>query len=307
MKATADIVIVNWNAGQQLKACIKSVQEFGASTVKKCIVVDNGSTDGSAEFLADMTNIELVDAGRNLGFGRACNLGAARGDSPFILFLNPDAQLMMGSLDHAIAYLTAPQNASVGIVGVQLVGEDGQVQRTCAHAPTPSRLIAKSLGLTVFFKSWDMRMKAWDHATSRQVDQVMGAFFVVRRSLFEQIGRFDERFFVYFEEVDLSVRAVQQGFKTMYLAHAQAYHKGGGVSEQVKARRLFYSLRSRLQYAFKHFSRPSAVSVAAAVLFIEPLARFAFLTATVRTREIGDFLNGYRMLWIWVLSRRAGK
>ena len=200
----------------------------------------------------------------------------------------------------------APENAKVGIVGVQLVGDDGQVQRTCAYAVTPGRLLAKSFGLTAFVKSWDILMKDWDHATTRRVDQVMGAFFLVRRSIFAQLDGFDERFFVYFEEVDLSARASQAGFCTTYLANAQAYHRGGGVSEQVKANRLFYSLSSRIKYAFKQFPWPSAIIVATAALFIEPLSRFALLAGTGRWREVADLLRGYRMLFLWLLlvSRR---
>lgn len=297
-----DTVIVNWNSGQQLEQCIASVRAHGGALVGRCVVVDNGSGDGSTDFLAQAPDVDLVKTGRNLGFGRACNLGAARGASPFLLFLNPDARLMAGSLEAAHARMQAPGNGPVGIVGVQLIGEDGQVQRTCAHAPTPGRLIAKSFGLTAFVKRWDVHMSTWDHADTRKVDHVMGAFFLIRRELFVELGGFDERFFVYLEDLDLSVRAAQAGFSTIYLADAQAFHKGGGVSEQVKAHRLFYSLRSRTQYAFKHFPPLSALCVSGATLLVEPLSRFTLLAATGRWREIGDLLRGYRMLWGWVLT-----
>ncbi|PZX40644.1 hypothetical protein LY56_02527 [Roseinatronobacter thiooxidans] len=302
MLASVDIVIVNWNSGSQLFQCIASIRAYRAALVGRCTVVDNGSTDGSADFLEAAADVDLVKAGQNLGFGRACNLGAARGDSPFILFLNPDARLLPESLEAALAHMLAPENAKVGIVGVQLVGEDGQVQRTCAFAPTPGRLVAKSLGLTAFFKQWDVHMSAWDHAETRKVDHVMGAFFLMRREVFDLLYGFDERFFVYLEDLDLSVRAAQAGFSTTYLANAQAFHKGGGVSEQVKAHRLFYSLRSRIQYAFKHFSPFAALCVTCSTLLIEPLSRFALLAGTGRWREVGDLFRGYRMLWGWVVT-----
>jgi hypothetical protein len=303
--SSVDIVIVNWNSGQQLAQCILSVRAHGSALVGRCIVVDNGSTDGSTDFLEAATDIDLVTAGQNLGFGRACNLGAVRGQSPLILFLNPDARLMPGSLEIASTQMLVHENSSVGIVGVQLLGEDGQVQRTCAYAPTPGRFIAKSIGLTAFVKQWDVHMSAWDHAETRKVDHVIGAFFLIRRKLYNRLEGFDERFFVYLEDLDLSVRAAQAGFSTIYLADAQAFHKGGGVSEQVKAHRLFYSLRSRLQYASKHFSVLSVICVICSTLLIEPFSRFAWLVGAKRYHEVGDLLGGYRMLWTWLFSRRG--
>lgn len=275
--------------------------------VGACVVVDNGSQDGSCDFLSGATDVDLVLIGENLGFGRACNLGAGRGQSPFVLFLNPDACLMEGSLGHPLAYFQRPEHAKVGIVGVQLLDETGQVQRSCARAPTPFTLMAKSFGISAFFKQADFKMKAWDHAETRAVDQVMGAFFLVRRSLFEQLRGFDERFFVYFEDLDFSRRAALAGFGSVYLTEGRAFHKGGGVSEQVKAHRLFYSLRSRIQYAFKHFTPPAAVAVAASTLLVEPLSRLALLALERRNGEIRDLERGFRMLWVWALvASRAG-
>ena len=229
-----------------------------------------------------------------------------RASSPYLLFLNPDACLLPGSLAAPLAYLQASDHTGVGIVGIQLVDKAGNVQRTCAHTPTPFRLIAKSLGLTALFGQWDVQMKTWDHAVTRPIDQVMGAFFMIRRDLFDRLGGFDERFFVYFEEVDLSRRAAQAGYGTIYLAEAQAYHKGGGVSEQVKAHRLFYSLRSRIQYAFKHFSRSAALLVSFATLVVEPLSRLALLIGARQFGEIGDLTHGYRLLWRWVFASAKG-
>ncbi|MGJ8561825.1 MAG: glycosyltransferase family 2 protein [Litorimonas sp.] len=300
-----DIVIVNWNSGEQLRACIDSIRQYGSSHVGRIVVVDNGSADGSTDFLAGAGDVDLVLTGENLGFGRACNLGAARGDSAFVLFLNPDACLMPGSLDVPMAFFARPESEQIGIVGIPFVNEDGTVQRTCARAPSLGNQLAKSLGISAIFPQCSMSMATWDHSETRAVDQVMGAFFFVRRSLITKLQGFDERFFVYFEEVDFAHRAALAGYGTMYLTEAQAYHKGGGVSEQVKAHRLFYSLRSRIQYAFKHFNRPAAVAVGFATLAVEPLSRLALLIGKRRFGEIGDLGRGYRMLWGWALRGGA--
>lgn len=303
---TTDIVIVNWNAGRQLQDCVESVRAFSGGLVGTCIVVDNGSSDGSVDFLQDASDVVLVRAGFNLGFAKACNLGAQKGTSNFILFLNPDARLLAQSLPGACAYLDNPSHSDIGIVGVQLVGADGELQRTCARFPTAARLAAKSFGLTAMFKTLDFQMKEWPHNEIRRVDQVIGAFFLVHRALHFDLGGFDERFFVYFEEVDFSYRASKLGYQSVYLADVQAFHKGGGVSEQVKAHRLFYSLRSRILYAHKHFAMSAAFSIAIATLIVEPMTRLAFLCLGGRLSEVPDLLRGYRMLWKWVIERLVG-
>lgn len=304
---TIDIIIVNWNAGGQLRDCIASVRAHHAGLVGKCIVVDNGSTDGSADFLDGASDVDLVRAGQNLGFGRACNLGARHGSSPFILLLNPDACLMEGSLALPLETLQQPDRAGLGIVGVQLLGEDGKVQRTCARFPQMWRMVAKSVGLSALLRQTDFHMQDWDHLETRPVDHVIGAFFFLRRSLFDLLGGFDKRFFVYLEDLDFSRRAAQAGFGTLYLTGAQAFHKGGGVSDQVKAHRLFYSLRSRLQYAAKHFSRLGAAMVAASTLLVEPVSRLGLLVLGRRWAEIGDLGRGYWMLWGWAFSQIAAR
>lgn len=300
-----DIVIVNWNSGRQLQRCVESIRNHGAGHVDRIVVVDNGSVDDSADFLGGAVDVVLVPAGRNLGFGRACNLGAAHGQSDFVLFLNPDACLMPASLDAALEYFGHSGSERIGIVGISLLGDDGEIQRTCARFPSAWQMIAKSIGIAALIPRSDYHMTSWDHAETRRVDHVMGAFYLVRRSLFEQLQGFDERYFVYLEDLDFSRRAAEAGYGSIYLAEAQAYHRGGGISEQVKANRLFYALRSRIQYVFKHFNRPAALAVGFATLFVEPLSRLALLMVRHRFSEIGDLRRSYTSLWSWLVRREA--
>ena len=306
MTIKTDIVVVNWNSGDQLYQCIDSIRRYGLNRVGKCIVVDNGSFDGSTSFLEGAPDIDLVLAGENLGFGRACNLGSLRGDSPFVLFLNPDASLMPGSLGEPLAFFEKAQNISFGIVGISLIGVGGEVQRTCARFPSAVSLVLSSFGLNRLVSQLGTHMHEWDHSSNREVPHVIGAFYMIRRDLFERLCGFDERFFVYLEDLDLSLRARKIGFRSFYLRDACAFHKGGGVSEQVKAHRLFYSLRSRIQYAFKHFSWTSAVLVSFTALAVEPFTRLFFLILKGRLGEIDDLLSGYRMLWCWFVGVAFG-
>jgi GT2 family glycosyltransferase len=120
----------------------------------------------------------------------------------------------------------------------------------------------------------------------------MGAFFLVRRDVFEALGGFDERFFVYYEDLDFSLRARAQGWRSVYLATAQAFHRGQGTTEGATARRTFYFCRSRILYARKHFSTMGALAVALATLALEPLARLA-----AAPRSAGATLRAFAMLW----------
>ena len=302
----ADIVIVNWNSGDQLRDCVDSLRAHGDGHVAQLIVVDNGSTDGSAEFAQGASDVDLVLLGHILGFGAACNLGAARGDADFVLFLNPDARLLDGTFSRMGAVADDPSKLGVGVFGARLVHEDGSTQRSCARFPYVISFLAASFGATRLFKSIGMHMDDWDHANTRSVDHVIGAFYLIRRGLFDRLGGFDERFFVYLEDLDLSRRVQNEGYEILYLADIIAYHKGGGVSEQVKAHRLFYSLRSRILYARKHFSVAGALAVAGSTLGPELLARGGHLALRRAWGEFGDLWRGYRMLWSWARQTGAG-
>jgi N-acetylglucosaminyl-diphospho-decaprenol L-rhamnosyltransferase len=342
-----DIVIVNWNTGGQLRACLESIVPAAAAggdlfALRRVCVVDNASADGSADGLARAElPLQIVRNPANRGFAAACNQGAAacvrgaaaadgtaggrlaagdpasgraavggtaqRGD--YLLFLNPDTRLVADSLSAPIAFMERAQNGRVGVVGIRLDGDDGEPQRACARFPSARHLISRALGLDRalprLFPSY--RMITWDHRESRFVDQVTGAFFLVRRGLFESLGGFDERFFVYLEELDFSYRMALAGWKSYYLAGARAYHRGGGASESDRGARLFYALRSRILYGFKHFEAPAAVSVLLCTLFLEPLLRTLAAVAGGSAARIGETAAAYRMLWKEVPRTVRGK
>lgn len=307
MSSAIDVVIVNWNAGSQLRDCVDSALTQSEGLVRTCIVVDNASTDGSTDFLENREDVLLEKQQANLGFSRACNLGSSRCGSKYILFLNPDACVLEGTLKGIHDFLEDPQNSRVAVVGPKLVGEGGQAQRTCSTFPTLGNFLFKSFGLASIFPSLDFQMKYWAHDRSRKVDQIIGAFFVVRRDVFERLGGFDERFFVYFEELDFSLRMSHQGYSSFYLTEVVSFHKGGGVTDQVKAHRLFYSNRSRILYAFKHFSIVSSIIVVISTLAVEFFTRLAMLLLKFRFTEIADLVSAYKMLWCWALTSVKSK
>src|SRR5689334_21646143 len=225
------VVIVNWNSGPQLKECLQSFAAVASDEVTvRLTVVDNASIDGSCDELEGTTNLPLaiIRNADNRGFGAACNQGAAGSQADYLLFLNPDTRLMPGSLGLPARYLQSPAHHAVGIVGIQLLDADGHVARNTARAPTAWSMIGNSLGVDrVMPALFPPHFAAeWAHDETREVDQVMGAFFLVRRSVFEHLGGFDQRFFVYYEDLDFAARARAHGFSSVYLAGAQAFHRG---------------------------------------------------------------------------------
>jgi N-acetylglucosaminyl-diphospho-decaprenol L-rhamnosyltransferase len=301
-QATLDIVIVDYNVGNLVRECVESIHEHspGDVTIRRIVVVDNASRVPTSECLQQISlPVTVIRNEDNRGFAAACNQGARDSTSDYLLFLNPDTRVMRGSLDVPVAYLEDPAHADVGIAGIQLLDESGAVSRSCSRHPRWYFFLNKALGLDRVSPSRfpSGMMRDWSHDTTRRVDAVIGAFFLVRRTLFEALRGFDERFFVYFEETDFSVRADSIGARTVYLAEAQACHAGCGSSEQVRAHRLMYSLRSRLVYARTHFGRPASALVTVLTLVVEPLARLLLALASRSMSDARETIAAYRLLW----------
>ena len=225
-------------------------------------IVDNDSTDGSADGLTCPAPLNVIRMRSTVALRPRATRVRPGPDADFLLFLNPDTQLMPGSLERPAHYLQAPEHAKVGIIGIQLLDANGEVSRNTARTPTPLSLVGNSVGLdrplpSVFPSHF---VTEWAHDDTRTVDQVMGAFFLVRRSVFETLGGFDERFFVYYEDMDFAVRARKLGWNNVYLSTAQAFHRGQGTTDAATERRMFYFARSRVLYARKHFGALGALS-----------------------------------------------
>lgn len=298
-RSRLSVVIVSWNCRSLLQSCLESISN--SEIVSEIIVVDNASEDGSCDALAQYyPNATVIELDENVGFGKACNLGAKLASGDFLLFLNPDAAASSSALVDVAEFMDKPESADVGICGVQLLDASEQVSRSCSRFPSVARILAHAIGLDRLDPRFGSSMADWPHDSTRTVDQLIGAFFVVRRSLFECLGGFDERFFVYFEEVDFSLRARREGWRSVYLADVQAFHLGGGSSQQVKSRRLFYSLRSRLIYSSKHFGPVGVAAVFFATMILEPFSRGMQALLQRSWSTFRETLHGYALLWCWV-------
>jgi GT2 family glycosyltransferase len=140
-------------------------------------------------------------------------------------------------------------------------------------------------------------MDDWSHDSDADVDHVIGAFYAMRRDLFMALGGFDERFFVYLEDLDLSLRVREAGLRVRFLASPPSFHVGGGVSRQIKATRLFYATRSRILYAYKHFGKTLAHLHLALSLVVEPITRSIHALARLSPSALAETCRAFAMLW----------
>lgn len=296
--AQVDIVTINWNAGEQLAACVVSTFASNGASIASFTVVDNGSTDGSARLAVSDPRLAVDETGENLGFGRACNRGARRGDAPYLLFLNPDTRLDTPAIAQAVAFLESAGGQGYAACGIQLIDDDARTTRHCAPLPTSGTFICHALGLDRLAPGRlpSLLMENFDHRESRDVGHVQGAFYLVRRAAFDAVGGFDEDYFVYMEDLDLSHRLQARGWKIRYLADAVAWHRGGGTSHQVKARARFYSIEGRLLYARKNFGRAGRLAHALVTYLAEPPAALLWYAVKHRGRGLGAVSRSTLML-----------
>jgi Predicted glycosyltransferases len=293
-----DIVIVNWNSGGFLGKCIHSIlSDKNIGVVSKIFIIDNNTTDTSLDNLPVNDRIILVRNTENVGFSRACNQGFKLCSAPFVLLLNPDTQLFETTLTDCIDFMNKRED--VDVLGCQLFQDDGKIAKSCARFPSPLTMFFDASGLSKIspriFKPASL-MTDWDHTESRFVDQVIGAFMFMRSSIFKKTGYFDERFFVYFEELDFSKRLAELGGKSYYNTTIKAIHSENGTTMSVKGFRLFLYLKSRLQYAKKHFGYAGYFLVWSSTIFIEPFSRTLLLLITGNPGEVRNVFQGYRLL-----------
>jgi N-acetylglucosaminyl-diphospho-decaprenol L-rhamnosyltransferase len=302
-RPSLDIVIVNWNTGQYLRRCLQSIAtaDHATFTLGTVVVVDNASTDRSLAAAEAAPDVTVLANDRNRGFAAACNQGARVGRADRILFLNPDTELAHDTLTALFACIGSTADRGVGVYGAQMVNRAGHRESSCSRFPTPWMTLAEVMGLSRVAPRLFPRhhMSPAETAAGGVVDQVIGAFFVVSRELFEQLDGFDERFFLYCDDVDFAYRAHAIG-KVCYLcADARVYHEGGVSSSRMPALRLYNFLRSRTQFARKHWHRWQSAVLVALTIGIEIPARLAI--GVVR-KEVGETARGSLLYIRYVLA-----
>jgi len=252
---TIDVIVVSYNSREHLRACVEPLASLGHVNV---VVVDNASPDGSLDAVHGLP-LTVIQNERNGGFAYGCNTGWRAGRAPNVLFLNPDARVDASALDA----LTVPleNDDRVGAVAPRIVHEDGSLDFSQRRYPRLRSTYAQALFLHRLFPqaSWTDEVVRDDEQYVRQgsPDWVSGAAVMVRRSVLEELGGFDERFFMYCEDTDLCKRVWDLGRGIRYEPEAIVMHVGGGSAP--RASLLPVLATSRIRYARKHRSAIYAV------------------------------------------------
>lgn len=199
------------------------------------IVTDNGSSDGSAEMVTgEFPSVLLIEAGENLGYGRANNLGLKNAQGRHFFVLNSDTEVQPHALRALVDFLD--KNPTAGAVTAQLILPDGNIQPSCATDPNLMKVFWEQTYLDRLFPhnkiTGGYTMTHWNYDDVREVEQVAGAAVVIRRKAWEQVGGFDPAFFMYFEDTDLCIRLRKAGWGIWFTPEAKVHHKVGASSDK---------------------------------------------------------------------------
>ena len=252
---TIAVCIINYNTRDLLRECLHSVRSENADEL---VVVDSASTDGSVEMLAvEFPSIPVIVLEKNVGFGAASNRGIEHCHSEHILLLNADTRMKPGALQSLNNYLAIHEQAA--IVGPRILNPDGTLQTSCFHYPTPFHIFLYASGLYQLIPQLPILKKRTLQKMSRQsplpVPWILGAALTFRRDQIQLLGGFDERFFMYFEEVDLCYRLSSEGRQIHFLPEAEIIHVGGASTAHLQSWSYFQFFVSLADFYRKHYSR----------------------------------------------------
>jgi len=299
---TLSIIIVNFNVKPLLSRCLESIFQEAQGLSYEVIVVDNASDDSSVEYLKDLVSkrkelhpvkssafgrgaaeplfnrVKVIFNDKNLGFAKANNQGFKIAQGEFILFLNPDTETKPGALEKMIEFMK--KNPDCGIAGPTLLGVNGKIQDSVRSFPGLFSQILIFLKLHHLFPLLRVFKKyflySFDYQKEQEVDQVMGAFLLTRREVIEEVGAFDENFYIWFEEVDFCFRAKKASWKVIYTPGSQILHYGGKSFAQIasfKKQKIFN--QSAIYYFKKHHPRYQSLILE----ILNPLSLFLALLA----------------------------
>ncbi|MCU1527343.1 MAG: N-acetylglucosaminyl-diphospho-decaprenol L-rhamnosyltransferase [Frondihabitans sp.] len=265
MSRQIGVVTITFSPGDTLESFIRSLDSEEAAR-DNVVVVDNGSTDGAPERAAlENDHVTLVRSPGNVGYGSAANIGVATfgDDIDWVLVCNPDTQVTEGAVDTLLA--AADENPRAGVLGPKILEPDGTIYPSARALPS----IRNGIGHAVLSgiwptNPWTRRYQQRDVSasdTTTRVGWLSGAFLLIRRTAFEDVGGFDDDFFMYFEDVDLGRRMAAAGWDNLFVPQATVVHIGGASTEKVADVMIKAHHRSAYQYIAKTHPGPAWVPI----------------------------------------------
>jgi GT2 family glycosyltransferase len=229
------IIIVSWNVRDLLEKCLSSIFNNVHNINYEVFVVDNDSIDETSKMVLEkFPRVNLIRSKKNLGFAGGNNLAIREAKGKYILLLNPDTEIIDGAMERMVKFMRS--RPEVGIAGPKIFNPNKTLQPSVRRFPTIIDQLLIFLKFTHFLPNIGPLKRYFatdfDYTQPNEVDQVMGAFFMVKREVFDKIGLLDEKFHLWFEEVDFCRRAKNAGYKIMYNSEAKIIHYGGQSFKQ---------------------------------------------------------------------------
>jgi len=283
------IIILTWNSEEFIKNCLKSIFSTKGSIDLELIVVDNASEDGTVEIIKEFgPEVRLIFNRKNLGYAKGNNQGIEIAQGEYILFLNPDVVLKENTLKLMLDFMDehsefGSTGEEIAGLGPQLLNIDGSIQPSCREFPGFSILFWEITGLSYLFPKsrifgrW--RMGYFDFQSLKEVDQPMGSCLLLRRKVLEKVGVFDERFPIFFNDVDLCYKIKKNGEKLYFFPEAKAFHHKGGSTLKVKPKMVLSSHLSFFRFLNKYkkgFLNKILVCFSGFILLLTALFRITF-------------------------------
>ena len=300
------IIVVSYNTRAMTEAALSSILAETRTTSYEVIVVDNASSDGSAEMIAaHPLQPRLIPLRDNVGFARANNLAAREARGRFLLLLNPDTLVLDCAIDRLVAF--ARRRPEARIWGGRTLFADGRLNpASCWNRMTPWSLFCRASGLAVFFPGFELfngeAIGGFARDDERRVDIVSGCFFLIETALWRGLHGFDPLFFMYGEEADLCLRAHAFSARPMITPDATIVHYGG-ASERVRSDKMVRLLAAKASLIDRHW-RPAFAGTGRALLAAWPLTRM-IATSAIAVLTFGAMMGETATTWRQVWARRS--
>ncbi len=297
MKEGIDIIIVNYYSLNKLKPLLKSIEASDFGGIEVSIIIASNSNERELKDLQGHENLQLIINDCNKGFGYACNQALTSCTHSYVLLLNPDTVLKKNTLYDSFHFME--KNKEVTVLGVQHLNTQNEIAASCSRFPQVHNFLNEIFGLNKIFKrsKGASLMIEWDHSHSVLVDQVMGAFMFIRKEFIDKFGLMDDRFFMFYEDMDFCKKVWSNGGKVYYNSTIQVEHEGMSSTENSVSAKLYYIIQSRLKYARKHFNSLSYITLFIATVFVEPFSRMVFQILKGSKKGIKETFKAYLLFF----------